>query len=178
MEHQGLLFHPAMRGCPLNVPWLLLCCFRCYSHLVLVGTAVLTGIGFSFAFLIVRPACQVSMILCCAFGDKCPHLVLKLFFFFKKGCFPEQLLDMFLILKAVCDPHPPKGTVTFDRGLCSHCDQASSAENCTLGTLDRGLHISALPYERVLSSIYFISGFWKQVRQFFLFVTYIHLDAE
>lgn len=81
MEHQGLLFHPAMRGCPLNVPWLLLCCFRCYSHLVLVGTAVLTVIGFSFAFLIVGPACQVSMILCCAFGDKCPHLVLKLFFF-------------------------------------------------------------------------------------------------
>lgn len=66
---------------------------------------------------------------------------------------------MFLILKAVCEPHPPKGAVTFDRGLCSHCDQASSAKNCTLRTLDRGLHISALPDERVLSSIYFIFGF-------------------
>lgn len=97
---------------------------RCYSHLVLVGTAVLIGISFSFEFPIIGLACQVIMMLCCAFGEKYPHLVLMDGFLKnslgkKKGCFPEQLLDTFLILKTVCESHPPKGVVTFDRGLCS-----------------------------------------------------------
>lgn len=69
---------------------------------MLVGLAVQTGISFSFEFLIVGPACQVIMMLCCAFGEKYPHLVLmdgflKIFLRKKKrmfsraatGCVPD-----------------------------------------------------------------------------------------